>query len=89
MTTPPEPGALEWIRASGDPSQECFEVAAGEGGLIHIRQSDEPERIVTTTRAKWRAFVLGVHNDEFDHFVREAPRETEGDRDSGAHADGS
>ncbi|MCK1798236.1 DUF397 domain-containing protein [Streptomyces sp. XM4193] len=89
MTTPPDPGALEWIRASDDPSQECFEVAAGEGGLIHIRQSDEPERIVTTTRAKWRAFVLGVHNDEFDHFVREGPGRATGGGAGGAHTDGS
>ncbi len=62
---------LEWIRAEvEDGSDEhCFEVAAGDGDLIHIRQTDEPDRIVTTTRAKWDAFVLGVRNDEFDHFA--------------------
>lgn len=69
MTTTPDWGALEWIRASDDPDEECFEVAAGAGELIHIRQTDAPEQVVTTTRAKWHAFVLGVRNDEFDHFV--------------------
>ncbi|MGP4110091.1 DUF397 domain-containing protein [Streptomyces sp. 4N509B] len=69
--TPEQAEKLDWIRAEvEDGSDEhCFEVAAGEGDLIHIRQTDEPEKIVTTTRAKWHAFVLGVQNDEFDHFV--------------------
>lgn len=72
MTTTPDWDALDWIRASDDPDEECFEVAAGEGELIHIRQTDAPEQVVTTTKAKWHAFVLGVQNDEFDHFVADA-----------------
>ncbi|MDT0442113.1 DUF397 domain-containing protein [Streptomyces johnsoniae] len=62
---------LEWVRAEvEDGSDEhCLEVAAGDGDLIHIRQTDEPDRIVTTTRAKWDVFVLGVRDDEFDHFA--------------------
>jgi predicted secreted Zn-dependent protease len=72
--TPEQAARLEWIRAEvEDGSDEhCFEVAAGEGDLIHIRQTDEPEKIVTTTQAKWHAFVLGVQNNEFDHFAEEA-----------------
>jgi hypothetical protein len=71
--TPEQAEKLEWIRAEvEDGSDEhCFEVAAGEGDLIHIRQTDEPEKIVTTTQAKWHAFVLGVQNNEFDHFVED------------------
>jgi uncharacterized protein DUF397 len=71
--TPEQAEKLEWIRAEvEDGSDEhCFEVAAGEGELIHIRQTDEPEKIVTTTQAKWHAFVLGVQNNEFDHFVED------------------
>lgn len=63
--------ALNWIRATDDPDPDaqCIEIAAGEGGLVHLRQSDAPGNVVTTTRAKWEAFVLGVRNDEFDHFV--------------------
>ncbi|MDJ1138357.1 DUF397 domain-containing protein [Streptomyces iconiensis] len=62
---------LTWIRATDDPDpeSECIEVAAGEGELVHIRQTDDPENVVTTTQSKWHAFVLGVRNDEFDHFV--------------------
>lgn len=66
---------LNWVRATDDPAPDapCIEIAYaedGRGGLVHIRQSDDPRQVVTTTQAKWDAFVLGVKNDEFDHFVR-------------------
>ncbi|GAA2105291.1 hypothetical protein GCM10009801_81550 [Streptomyces albiaxialis] len=68
----PARDGLEWIRATDDPSPDaaCIEIADGPDGLVHIRQSDDPANVVTTTRAKWDAFVLGVRNNEFDHFVQ-------------------
>lgn len=62
---------LHWVRAEMEDrgGAHCFEVATGDGGLIHIRQTDEPEKVVTTTVQKWDAFVLGVRNGEFDHFA--------------------
>jgi predicted secreted Zn-dependent protease len=65
---------LEWVRATDDPdpAAECIEIAAGEGDLVHLRQSDDPANVVTTTQAKWDAFVLGVRAGEFDHFVQDA-----------------
>ncbi|MEU9986388.1 DUF397 domain-containing protein [Streptomyces sp. NPDC048045] len=33
---------------------------------LHLRSADT---VVTTTRGKWNAFVLGVQAGEFDHFV--------------------
>ncbi|WP_049572038.1 DUF397 domain-containing protein [Streptomyces sp. SBT349] len=73
---------LRWVRAEveGGGDGGCFEVAAGEGDMIHIRQTDEPDGIVTTTRANWQAFVLGVRNDEFDHFAAEPDPEPDPDR---------
>lgn len=64
---------LDWVRATDDPDPdaECIEIAAGEGGLVHLRQSDDRATVVTTTQAKWDAFVLGVRNNEFDHFVED------------------
>ncbi|MGP3953129.1 DUF397 domain-containing protein [Streptomyces sp. 7N604] len=64
---------LEWVRASDSPEGESIEVATGDGDLVHIRSTDDPDNIVTTTVAKWKAFVLGVQNDEFDHFVDDGP----------------
>ena len=67
-----EADGLNWIRATDDPSPDaaCIEMAEGPDGLIHLRQSDDPSKVVTTTRTKWHAFVLGVRNNEFDHFVQ-------------------
>ncbi|MFJ9040339.1 DUF397 domain-containing protein [Streptomyces sp. NPDC102406] len=61
--TPPQPqagrrGAGPWI-----------EVAFGGGDLVHLRETSDPDTVVTTTRAKWDAFALGVRAGEFDHFV--------------------
>ncbi|EST21810.1 hypothetical protein N566_27045 [Streptomycetaceae bacterium MP113-05] len=72
--------ALEWIRATDDPdpTAECIEIAMGEGDLVHLRQSEDPQNVITTTQAKWDAFVLGVRNDEFDHFVADVEGFTPG-----------
>ncbi|MBB0231866.1 DUF397 domain-containing protein [Streptomyces calidiresistens] len=82
-----EAARLDWVRAEvEDGSDEhCFEVAL-DGGWVHIRQTDDPAAIVTTTRSKWDAFVLGVRNNEFDHFVTDVPAPTGTDRPDPAGA---
>ncbi|GAB2583534.1 hypothetical protein GCM10027168_15370 [Streptomyces capparidis] len=69
---PKIPDNLEWHRSTfsggGDGGGECIELAA-EGDFVYLRESDHPEKVVVTTRAKWDAFVLGVQAGEFDHFV--------------------
>jgi Domain of unknown function (DUF397). len=52
---------------SGD-GADCIEVASADGA-IHLRESDNPETIVTTSPKKLRAFILGVKAGEFDHFT--------------------
>ncbi|MFJ4922533.1 DUF397 domain-containing protein [Streptomyces sp. NPDC088725] len=47
----------------------CINVASDGDGLIKLRESDQPDTIVTTTPEKLRAFILGVKAGEFDHFV--------------------
>ena len=65
---------LVWRRSSfsGDEAeaeQESIEIAIGEDGLVHIRETGDPTNIATTTQAKWDAFVKGVKAGEFDHFA--------------------
>jgi hypothetical protein len=74
MTEAGDLSGLDWVRATDDPDPraECIEIAFGAGDLVYLRQSDDPGTVVTTTQAKWDAFVLGVQNDEFDHFVEGA-----------------
>ncbi|MGW0938347.1 DUF397 domain-containing protein [Streptomyces sp. NPDC002666] len=72
----PSPDALTWNRAA--PEDEpgpgpWIEIAFDEGDdLVHLRETSDPENIVTTTRTKWEAFAKGVRAGEFDHFAEPA-----------------
>ncbi|MGY0018352.1 DUF397 domain-containing protein [Streptomyces sp. cg35] len=66
------PTNLTWTRAAPDGAEgpgPWIEIAYGEDDLVHVRDTSAPAMIVTTTRRKWDAFVLGVQAGEFDHFV--------------------
>jgi hypothetical protein len=47
---------------------ECVELAAMDDSIL-MRESDAPGTVVTTSRDKLRAFVLGVKAGEFDHLI--------------------
>ncbi|PSM44335.1 DUF397 domain-containing protein [Streptomyces dioscori] len=66
------PTNLTWERAAPPEATgpgPWIELAFGDDGLVYIRETSDPETVVTTTRKKWDAFVLGVQAGEFDHFV--------------------
>ncbi len=60
---------LNWQKSSysGD-AADCVEIAA-DGGLIHIRESDDPDIAITTTKAKLAAWLQGAKAGEFDHLT--------------------
>ncbi|WP_406304214.1 DUF397 domain-containing protein [Streptomyces sp. NBC_00885] len=63
---------LDWTRAApegADGPGPWIEVAFGPDDLVRLRETSDPENVVTTTRQKWDAFVLGVRAGEFDHFA--------------------
>ncbi|MQY15649.1 hypothetical protein SRB5_58370 [Streptomyces sp. RB5] len=61
--------AAVWKKSSfSQASGECIEISATSDGIL-IRESDDPETIVTTDKAKLRAFLLGVKAGEFDHLT--------------------
>lgn len=63
--------AIKWQKSSfsgADNNQSCVELAPVDG-LIKMRESDDPDVVVTTSVAKLRAFVLGVKAGEFDHLI--------------------
>ncbi|MFI9587117.1 DUF397 domain-containing protein [Streptomyces sp. NPDC052236] len=76
------PADLDWTRAAPDDAEgpgPWIEVAFGPGDLVYLRETSDPENVVTTTRKKWDAFVLGVQAGEFDHFAEldgQAPEES-------------
>ena len=72
---PAVPGDLDWIRAAPEGEEgpgPWIEIAFGPGDAVHLRETSDPENVVTTTQKKWDAFVLGVQAGEFDHFVESA-----------------
>ncbi|MEV7618002.1 DUF397 domain-containing protein [Streptomyces sp. NPDC089799] len=46
----------------------CLEVAAVEGDEIWLRESDEPDVIIRTSRAKLQAFLDGAAAGQFDKY---------------------
>ncbi|MGY0060557.1 DUF397 domain-containing protein [Streptomyces sp. LZ34] len=56
---------------SGDASN-CVNVAA-DNGVIALRESDEPDVVLTTTPAALRAFIRGTKAGRLDH-VNERPK---------------
>ncbi|MFI5885211.1 DUF397 domain-containing protein [Streptomyces sp. NPDC051554] len=70
------PPDLTWERAAPPDATgpgPWLELAFGPGddgeAPVYIRETSDPENVVTTNRRKWDAFVLGVQAGEFDHFV--------------------
>ncbi|MFH8368063.1 DUF397 domain-containing protein [Streptomyces sp. NPDC018031] len=65
MTAP-----IQWQKSSfsGGDGPNCVEVAQHDGRIV-MRESDDPGVILTTTREKLAAFLLGVKAGEFDHLI--------------------
>lgn len=70
------PAGLDWIRAAPEGATgpgPWIEIAFTESedpeAPVYIRETSDPDNVVTTNRRKWDAFVLGVQAGEFDHFV--------------------
>lgn len=84
------PPDLTWVRAAPPEATgpgPWIEIAFGEGddgeAPVHLRETSDPDNVVTTNRRKWDAFVLGVRAGEFDHFVEgvqgmKGPEDAEG-----------
>ncbi|MEU5657433.1 DUF397 domain-containing protein [Streptomyces sp. NPDC047737] len=72
------PADLVWTRAApedADGPGPWIEIAFGPGELVHLRETSDPDTVVTTTAEKWEAFARGVVAGEFDHFA-EVPTRT-------------
>ncbi|WP_435611765.1 DUF397 domain-containing protein [Streptomyces sp. bgisy159] len=62
---------IKWQKSSfsGGGGENCVELAVAEGGVIKVRESDDPSVVVTTSRDKLAAFIAGVKAGEFDHML--------------------
>ncbi|MFG3495294.1 DUF397 domain-containing protein [Streptomyces sp. NPDC047928] len=60
---------IQWRKSSfSDAAGNCIELAARDGHIL-VRESDEPDVIVTTSPQKLRAFLAGAKAGEFDDLV--------------------
>ena len=50
-----EPGAGDWRRSSKCEATSCVEVADLDGGVVGLRNSNEPDTALTFTAESWRA----------------------------------
>ncbi|MFG2722932.1 DUF397 domain-containing protein [Streptomyces sp. NPDC048416] len=65
------PSNWQKATASGGGGENCIELQAGaEEGTIRVRESLTPGAEIITTKANLAAFLEGVKNGEFDHFVK-------------------
>ncbi|WP_349307885.1 MULTISPECIES: DUF397 domain-containing protein [unclassified Streptomyces] len=65
------PSTTAWQKSSysaGGEGNDCVELAATEC-LVHLRESDDPHVILTTTPAQLGAFLGGVKAGEYDHLA--------------------
>ncbi|MFI6156098.1 DUF397 domain-containing protein [Kitasatospora sp. NPDC051170] len=60
---------LDWQRPALSEGQELYLEIASDEENVYIRQSDDLDHIVTTTRKKFDAWIKGAKAGEFDHFV--------------------
>jgi len=63
-----ELGVASWRKSqASNPSGNCVEVAALQGGEIAVRNSRHPAGpALVYTRAEVAAFIAGIRNGEFD-----------------------
>ncbi|MGA5818399.1 DUF397 domain-containing protein [Kitasatospora sp. NPDC094028] len=63
---------LAWQKSSfssADGGTNCIELATDTKMRLHLRESDDPAVIVTTTTATLRAFLLGAKAGDFDYLA--------------------
>ncbi|MCC3651721.1 DUF397 domain-containing protein [Streptomyces sp. S07_1.15] len=63
---------LRWSKSSysSSSSNECIEVAGTPRRLVHLRESDEPDTVLTVLPGIWSAFTRAVKAGEYDHACR-------------------
>ncbi|MGW0949651.1 DUF397 domain-containing protein [Streptomyces sp. NPDC002623] len=52
---------LTWQKSTySAEAANCVNIAAGPTGTLHLRESDEPETVLTTTPARLQALIRGL-----------------------------
>ncbi|MFI1967342.1 DUF397 domain-containing protein [Streptomyces pathocidini] len=60
---------IQWQKSSfsgGGPDNDCVEIGACAAGTLHLRESDDPEVVVTTTSARLGALIRAIKSGAYD-----------------------
>lgn len=60
-----------WQRPAECDSGACAEVTVTPRGIVIIRNSQDPARMVWLTPPEWDAFAMSVKAGEFDHLTNQ------------------
>ncbi len=66
---PPVQSGLNWIKASKSYSNGACVELAPDGEVIRLRDSKNPDVLLSYSRAEIDAFLEGAKRGEFDHLV--------------------
>lgn len=62
---------IDWQKSSYcQESASCVNVAAGDRDTIMLRESQHPDAVLSTTRARLRAFIRSAKAGQFDHLAK-------------------
>ncbi|MFI6449272.1 DUF397 domain-containing protein [Kitasatospora sp. NPDC050543] len=61
----------QWQKSttSSQDGGNSVEVSTNDDGMIEIRESDAPDRVIVTTPTKFGLWLEGVKRGEFDRFI--------------------
>jgi hypothetical protein len=62
---------LDWIKSRlSDTQGSCVQMAAGDRGAVHVRDSKNPDAgMLTFTKDEFAAWLDGAKKGEFDHLA--------------------
>jgi hypothetical protein len=66
------PALTVWQKSSysgGGEGADCVEVAALAGGVVRMRESDQPGAVVTTSTEGLGVLLLGIKVGRYDHLA--------------------
>lgn len=58
------PHSLTWLRSRYCSDNACAEVAV-DGEVVHLRNSERPDQVVTLSAAEWAALRRGILDGQF------------------------
>lgn len=59
---------MNWRKSTYSAAGSCVEVAKHDENIV-LRESDQPNEIIFTSKEKFAAFVKGVKAGEFDDLI--------------------